>query len=157
MSEIKLYKFDEGEWVVCTKLNPNNPEKLNEGWLYKVVGTSVMDDGNVVYALKDVYGNLVFSMSGNFEKTKEKVSIEDTIKESEVNDPVNHPNHYTAGGIECIDYLIAKLPKEELIGYCRGNAMKYLSRVGLKDDPVQEYKKAQWYLNKLIEVMSESK
>lgn len=157
--EIKLpFKFEQGDLVTCVGLTKDNPEKLVEGRTYAVVGISIVDDGNVVYALKDYFGNLVYTMSEHLELLGHKrVSVVQDGQPLTENDPVNHPNHYTAGGIECIDYLIAKLPKDELIGYCRGNAMKYLSRVGLKDDPIQEYKKAQWYLNKLIEVMSESK
>ena len=41
-------------------------------------------------------------------------------------DPVHSPSHYTAGGIECIDYLRAKLSVDEFRGFLRGNALKYL-------------------------------
>lgn len=60
-------------------------------------------------------------------------------------DAIN-PDHYKVGGIETIHYLHAKLSPEEFAGYCRGNAMKYLSRAGHKDDTVQEIGKAIWYL-----------
>ncbi len=62
-----------------------------------------------------------------------------------MSDPVNSPSHYRAGGIEAIDYIEAKLSPEEFAGYCRGNMLKYLSRVGLKDDAAQDMKKAIWY------------
>ena len=65
-------------------------------------------------------------------------------------DMVNHPSHYKVGGIEAIDYLQAKLSKEEFAGFCRGNALKYLSRAGHKDDAAQEYRKAIWYIERLI-------
>ena len=64
-------------------------------------------------------------------------------------DMVN-PDHYKVGGIEAIDYLQAKLSKEEFAGYCRGNALKYLSRAGHKDDAAQEYRKAIWYIERLL-------
>ena len=66
-------------------------------------------------------------------------------------DMVN-PDHYKVGGIEAIDYLQAKLSKEEFAGYCRGNALKYLSRAGHKDDAAQEYRKAIWYIERLLSV-----
>ena len=69
-------------------------------------------------------------------------------------DVVNNPKHYTEGGIEVIDYLKAKMTGEEFIGFLRGNVMKYVSRAGKKDDVVQDYEKARWYLNKLIETLS---
>jgi len=67
-------------------------------------------------------------------------------------DMVNHPAHYKVGGIEAIDYIQAKLSKEEFAGYCRGNALKYLSRAGHKDDAAQEYRKAIWYIERLLSV-----
>lgn len=65
---------------------------------------------------------------------------------------VNSPDHYTAGGIETIEYLAAKLTPEELRGFLRGNALKYLSRAGLKGDAATDYEKALWYTNRLIAV-----
>ena len=69
---------------------------------------------------------------------------------------VNHPIHY--GGdttYECIKVLKNWMSKDEYIGFCKGNTLKYLARVGKKDKALQEYKKAAWYLNKLIEAMEE--
>lgn len=59
-------------------------------------------------------------------------------------DAVN-PDHYKRGGIESIDYIQAKLSPEEFAGYCRGNMLKYLSRLGHKDEAAQEMRKAIWY------------
>ena len=65
-------------------------------------------------------------------------------------DPVNHPTHYKIGGIETIEYMKAKSTPEEFKGHLRLTAIKYLSRTGYKDDALQDLKKAQWYLNRLI-------
>jgi hypothetical protein len=68
-------------------------------------------------------------------------------------DMVNHPPHYTNGGIETIDYIKAKMSPDEYIGYLRGNILKYTSRIGLKGDPVEDSGKIVWYaveLNKYI-------
>lgn len=65
-----------------------------------------------------------------------------------VTDMVNHPAHYKVGGIETIDFIQAKLSPEEFAGYCRGNALKYLSRAGHKDAAAQEVGKAIWYLER---------
>lgn len=65
---------------------------------------------------------------------------------------ISHPERY--GGdttYECIKVLEAWLPLEQYKGFLRGNALKYLCRVGKKDETVQELKKAKWYLEKLIE------
>lgn len=71
------------------------------------------------------------------------------------NDPVNHPNHYTDGGIECIDAIRASMTTDEFRGMLKGNAMKYLWRYRLKGNPVQDLEKAAWYLNRLIELEKE--
>jgi len=65
---------------------------------------------------------------------------------------ISHPDRY--GGdttYECIKVLEAWMPAEQYKGFLRGNAIKYLCRVGKKDETVQELKKAKWYLEKLIE------
>ena len=65
---------------------------------------------------------------------------------------VNHPERYGGDTVyECIKVLEAWLPPEQYKGFLRGNALKYLCRVGKKDNTVQELKKAEWYLNKPIE------
>ena len=65
---------------------------------------------------------------------------------------VNHPERYGGDTVyECIKVLEAQLPPEKYKGFLRGNALKYLCRVGKKDNTAQELKKAEWYLNKLIE------
>lgn len=71
------------------------------------------------------------------------------------NDMVNNPEHYTFGGIETVDYLKAKLTKEEFVGWCRGNALKYLSRAGHKDEELQEYQKAAKYIEWIIDALKE--
>jgi len=67
-----------------------------------------------------------------------------------ISDSVNHPPHYKVGGIETIDYMKAKSTTEEFRGHLRLTAIKYLSRTGYKGDALEDLKKAQWYLNKLI-------
>jgi len=65
-------------------------------------------------------------------------------------DMVNRPEHYTAGGIEAIDYMKAKSTPEEFRGHLRLTAIKYLSRGPYKESALQDYKKAVWYINRLI-------
>ena len=63
-----------------------------------------------------------------------------------MNDSVEHPKHYTEhpSGIECIQIT-------EHLNFCLGNAMKYLWRAGLKNDKVEDLKKASWYINREID------
>lgn len=69
-------------------------------------------------------------------------------------DVVNHPAHYKAGGIETIDFIEAKLTREEFIGYLKGNALKYASRVGKKGDADIDAGKMAWYAMKLRDVLN---
>jgi len=60
-------------------------------------------------------------------------------------DLVNHPPHYTgnANGVECIDVV-------EDLGFCIGNAIKYLWRADEKDNALQDLQKARWYIDREI-------
>lgn len=65
-------------------------------------------------------------------------------------DNINHPAHYTSGGIECIDAIKAALTPEEFRGFLKGNVIKYAWRERLKGG-VESLKKAAWYLTRLTE------
>jgi len=65
-------------------------------------------------------------------------------------DLVNHPPHYTQGGIECIDAIRASMSKEQFLGYCKGNSLKYQWRYEAKGG-VEDLKKAKWYLDRMIQ------
>ena len=71
-------------------------------------------------------------------------------------DPVNRPSHYTAGGIECIDAIKSSMSTEAFLGFLKGNVQKYMWRYEKKVAPVEDLKKAQWYLSKLIEEQERS-
>jgi len=60
-------------------------------------------------------------------------------------DSVNHPAHYTAGGIETIDFIEAKK-----LNYNLGNVIKYLTRADHKGSKLEDLRKAQWYLTREI-------
>jgi succinate dehydrogenase/fumarate reductase flavoprotein subunit len=60
-------------------------------------------------------------------------------------DPVNNPAHYTAGGIETIDFIEAKK-----LNYNIGNVVKYLTRADHKGNKLEDLRKAQWYLTREI-------
>ena len=60
---------------------------------------------------------------------------------------VNQPSHYVDGNIEVIDFI-----EDKKLGFCLGNAIKYISRAGKKDPnkEVEDLKKANWYINRRI-------
>lgn len=76
----------------------------------------------------------------------------DPEKEENKNDPVNHPSHYTDGKIEVIDYI-----EDKGLDFCLGNAVKYISRAGKKDQEkeIEDLRKAAWYINRRIEELLE--
>ena len=60
------------------------------------------------------------------------------------NDSINHPDHYTIG-IEVYDFI-----ESWKLGFAEGNIVKYVARSEHKGSPVEDLKKARWYLNRLI-------
>lgn len=58
-------------------------------------------------------------------------------------DPVDHPKHYTdhPSGVECIQIT-------EHMGFNLGNAMKYIWRADLKNDAIEDLRKARWYIDR---------
>lgn len=66
-------------------------------------------------------------------------------------DMVNHPPHYTSGGIECIDAIAAALSvhKDPMSAWLTGQILKYCWRLPLKNG-VEDLKKARFYLDRLI-------
>ena len=67
-------------------------------------------------------------------------------------DSVDHPKHYDNGTVECIDWIEERLSPEEFKGYLLGNALKYVYRYEGKGKPVEDLRKAQWYLKKMEEL-----
>jgi len=76
---------------------------------------------------------------------KRAVESAGTVEES---DPVNAPEHYRQGMIECITAIEAQLTAEEFRGYLKGNVAKYIWRERLKGGG-ESIRKAQYYLNLL--------
>lgn len=61
-------------------------------------------------------------------------------------DVVNHPSHYTShpSGVECIQVT-------EHMGFNLGNAVKYIWRADLKNDAIEDLKKAEFYIRREIQ------
>ena len=102
-------------------------------------------------------------MFDNYDKFKKELNTFNSWENSDVifhpfgqKDMVNSPAHYTRGKQEVIDIIEeaiqdAPAPKE---GMLQAQALKYLLRLWLKDDPKQDAEKARWYLNRLIDSLS---
>ena len=72
--------------------------------------------------------------------------------EKKAEDMVNHPSHYTSGGVECIDAITSALSSYEdsVDSWLVGQVIKYLWRAPLKGKYEEDIKKAQFYLNRLV-------
>jgi hypothetical protein len=77
----------------------------------------------------------------------------DTPKEESC--PVENPDHYNTGSIEAIEAIRASMDADQYFGYLKGNVMKYLWRYDYKEKPVEDLRKADWYLNRLIDALIE--
>jgi len=62
-----------------------------------------------------------------------------------MSDAVNHPNHYNAGRFEVIDVI-----EDWGLGFNDGNAVKYIGRHRHKGRPVEDLRKARWYIDREI-------
>ena len=74
------------------------------------------------------------------------LEYQELLKEKPVTDPVTDPAHYTAylSGVECIQIT-------EHMGFCLGNAVKYIWRADMKANGLEDLRKARWYLDREIE------
>ena len=71
-------------------------------------------------------------------------------------DLINNPSHYNTGDIECIEAIQASMTTRQFQGYLKGNIMKYVWRHEYKGKMLDDLRKANWYLNKLIETHEEN-
>jgi len=99
---------------------------------------------------------------GYWHEYRQRLEKERTLakekKEATV-DLVNHPPHYNKGGMEVIEVIElvtggTRSGDQGFVGYLLGNILKYLLRFEHKGKPIEDLKKARWYLDKLISVVS---
>lgn len=84
------------------------------------------------------------------------ISMKKSEYEKRTQSDVNHPQHY--GGAENI-YEAIKVIEAWRLGFCLGNAIKYIARAGKKDEQkyIEDLEKAAWYLNRKIESLKKEK
>lgn len=104
----------------------------------------MMNKNRIKRILNSVYGS---------KEIKEYIDT-DTVVTQQLYDNVNHPHHYASSKVECIDALeSATKDLKGIEAVCTANAIKYLWRWKDKNG-TEDLKKAQWYINKLIEVVN---
>jgi len=81
--------------------------------------------------------------------TPQRLSMGDSHEILE-HDPVEKPSHYRQTKWEAIDIIKNSMTKDEYQGYLRGNIMKYTIRYRYKKQPIEDLRKARWYLEELI-------
>jgi len=88
-----------------------------------------------------------------YEDYRKMKDEEEAEKAFPVEDMVNSPAHYSNNphGIECIKAIEASMSSGEFKGYLKGNLMKYVWRYTYKKNPLEDLKKAEYYLKALIE------
>ena len=124
-------------YVLMSKARKMNKESKPQGkLLYRLTGTQAIMAQKMGIPIDD-YARAEGEVVG---------IAPDPVKFEPVKaDPVNHPAHYTTGGIETIDFIEAKK-----LGYNLGNVVKYITRSGLKGNQLEDLRKAQWYLSREI-------
>ena len=88
---------------------------------------------------------------------RESVEKNAELLSNELVDLVNSPPHYKLNGldIESVDVVRAVLTAEEFRGWCKGNAIKYLMRLGKKDKEIQDARKSIKFLEWLVKELEE--
>lgn len=96
---------------------------------------------------EDVLGWIPIPKIGEYRDVAD-ISMEPAVKP----DAVNHPAHYkSAGGLECIDAMIAAMGIEKVRNGCECNTFKYIWRHDKKGG-LEDMEKARWYIDKYIEL-----
>lgn len=154
---ILLHYCEETE---CTKCVLNDE---SQNWIEVSVNRHCLDldysnekelDKAIDLVLNSSTDEDIIRRIGEVKKSKELDKAHDTNKlEKALKDNVNSPSHYTDGKIEVIDYI-----EDKKLGFCLGNAIKYISRAGKKDKDkeVEDIKKAIWYLKRYIKNLEEA-
>ena len=69
-------------------------------------------------------------------------------------DDIVKPKHYTQGKVECLDAIDSMLEESSRIDFYRTQIVKYMWRLRDKGSPLKDAKKAQFYLDRLIQKLS---
>ena len=97
-----------------------------------------------------------FTCYGKYDEFPEEIEKNYEIifgNAGDTEDMVNHPSHYTSGGVECIDAITSALSSydDPVDAWLVGQVIKYLWRAPLKGKYDEDIHKAQFYLNRLVE------
>lgn len=158
-----MAKFKVGDKVVLARILTGDGTSYNIGDSAYITDEFINYNGEHTYMINDdeEWSEDELDLYVE-EKEPEAVKVVDSnSKEIEVGfvpktkfDEVNKAEHYNQGKYEVIDVLKDWLTKEEFIGFCRGNTLKYVARYQKKGG-VKDLQKAEYYNNKLMEALGE--
>lgn len=135
--------------VKCVKYFDNDGRQhFTVGRVYDVHNGIITSDLGFNYSAWSIYCNGTFEYLYSW---FEHWYVFELVEEVPVlNDPVNHPTHYTKGKIEVADFIA-----DQKLNFDRGNAVKYVCRAGSKDPDkeIQDLEKAIWYINHEIKML----
>lgn len=127
-----------GDKVRCVRDSPD------VGLLLGSIYTVARHDGSdVPITLREIPDRYFYE--DRFELVTKPETVEGSKSDEPAHDAVAHPKHYTShpSGIECIQIT-------EHMGFNLGNAVKYIWRCDLKQDAIEDLKKAKWYIDREI-------
>lgn len=170
LAEVNMFEFDSDAYHVLVEMDhwisrnnivyledflvladsfvtyPKTPNLQGFGW-FTTEGMTVEE--NLDYST----GKNWYFISGLTDKLVDLSEMPVMTKD----DPVDHPSHYTSGGIECIDAIASALSchKDPMAAWLTGQIMKYIWRWPLKNG-LEDLKKARFYLDRLIKMFEEN-
>lgn len=132
-------KFKCFKDVIMRGVSKNKAYTSGKTYISEKDGCITDDDGAIYHNWNEIDAKLYF------------------IKVSKMKEMVNHPSHYKNNKYECIDVMLDVFGKEKVLAFCELNAFKYQWRANFKGTDIQDKKKAEWYLNKYIELKEKIK
>jgi len=158
----KYYKFDfDSSEDVLKPINANDFDSIDEfidALNSAAYGETQRFDDMEKERLKELREPDYYKQEESVEKhmagEAEQWPVGAFLEEFRLDDPVNNPSHYTIGNIETINYIVDVMGEYHAAMFCHGNVLKYTgTRLFGKGKPIQDAKKAVWYLNKMIELL----
>lgn len=133
---------------------------IKKGDKFECIKDVIMDNNpkDIAYTSGKIY---ISELDGHITDDQNKVNHYWSNEESEQyfiklpkskKEMVNHPSHYKNNKYECIDVMLDIFGKDKTAAFCELNAFKYLWRANNKGTDIQDKKKAEWYINKYIEL-----
>ena len=123
-------------------------------WVGKVVTICYINEALEYYNILEDEARYKFLWDDEmFEGVVEDEAI-DVVSDEPTEDVVNHPSHYTHGGMECIDEMLLIFGVEAVKWFCLCNAWKYRKRAFWKNGE-EDIAKSDWYIAKYKELCEE--